>query len=62
MFVDRESKQSKGGIQKLIIDRQRLSEEDENYDPLIIHAEGGTSNGESVIQFKKGAFVGLYSI
>jgi len=31
-------------------------------EPLIINAEGGTTNGKYLIQFKKGAFVGLKSI
>ena len=30
--------------------------------PLIMNAEGGTTNGEYLIKFKKGAFVGLKSI
>ena len=32
------------------------------YSPLIIYPEGGTTNGRSLIQFKKGAFKGLRSI
>ena len=32
------------------------------YDPLVIYPEGGTTNGTSIIQFKKGAFVSLASI
>jgi len=29
---------------------------------LIIYPEGGTTNGTSIINFKKGAFAGLNSI
>jgi hypothetical protein len=34
----------------------------EEYDPLIIHVEGGTTNGQYLVEFKKGAFVGEKSI
>jgi len=34
----------------------------DGYDPLIIYPEGGTTNGTSIIKFKKGAFVTLRSI
>ena len=30
--------------------------------PLIIYPEGGTTNGTTLIQFKKGAFAGLNSV
>ena len=39
-----------------------MCEENPNFDPLIIHSEGGTSNGQYLIKFKKGAFVGCRSI
>jgi len=32
------------------------------YPPLIVYPEGGTTNGSTLIQFKKGAFTGLKSI
>ena len=32
------------------------------FPPLIIYPEGGITNGTCIIQFKKGAFVGLNSI
>lgn len=32
------------------------------YDPLIIFVEGGTTNGQYLIKFKKGAFAGLNAI
>ena len=42
--------------------RQKQSEEHELYDPVVIHAEGGTTNGKYLINFKKGGFVSLLSI
>ena len=30
--------------------------------PLQVYPEGGTSNGQQIIKFKKGAFIGLKSI
>lgn len=32
------------------------------YPPLIIYPEGGTTNGKTLVKFKKGAFHGLKSI
>jgi hypothetical protein len=45
-----------------LIERQELSESDPLIEPLIIFPEGTTSNGDYMIQFQKGAFVGLKSI
>ena len=42
--------------------RQKLCESDTRYDPLCIFPEGGTTNGEYLINFKRGAFVGGTSI
>lgn len=42
-------------------DRQKLSEK-MIYPPLIMNVEGGTTNGTSLIKFKKGAFYGLNSV
>jgi len=30
--------------------------------PIVIYPEGGTTNGDSLLQFKKGAFAGLHSV
>lgn len=38
------------------MDRQELIEETGKYAPFLIFAEAGTSNGTSIIKFKKGAF------
>jgi len=42
--------------------RQAKSEIDELWDPVVIHAEGGTTNGKYLVNFKKGGFVSLLSI
>jgi len=34
----------------------------DGYDPLFIFPEGGTTNGTSIIKFKKGAFAALKPI
>jgi len=59
MYIRRDAKNQ---IQDTIIERQKLAEQDPNIDPLVIHAEGGTTNNTCVIKFKRGAFVGLRSI
>ena len=61
-FLDRTSRDDKKKMQEQIIERQRLSDEDPDWEPLIIHAEGGTSNGSKLIKFKRGAFMALRSI
>ena len=62
MLLNRSSKDSKKLIQDAIIERQKLGENDVNFDPLIIHCEGGTSNGKYLIKFKRGAFVSCLSV
>ena len=61
LFFDRES-----GSQKRTmvgqIEKRQIDCENGIYPPLIIYPEGGTSNGTSLITFKKGAFTGLKSI
>lgn len=39
-----------------------MAETTDIFDPLVIYPEGGTTNGKSIIQFKKGAFVSCRSI
>ena len=43
------------------MERQKKSAQG-NVPPLAIYPEGGTTNGEYLLQFKKGAFYGLQSI
>jgi len=62
MFLDRQSSKDKKAVQDKIIKRQALAETDPDIEPLIIFPEGGTTNGQQMIQFKRGAFVGLRSI
>jgi lysophosphatidylcholine acyltransferase/lyso-PAF acetyltransferase len=61
LFFDRGDKRASKDILSLIAERQELCEQG-LYPPLIIHPEGGTTNGTSVISFKKGAFASLRSI
>ena len=39
-----------------IQERQRQIEETSNYEPFLVFAEGGTTNGTGIMKFKKGAF------
>lgn len=39
-----------------------LAEKDGDWDPVTIHAEGGTTNGEYICKFKRGAFMSCLSI
>jgi 1-acyl-sn-glycerol-3-phosphate acyltransferase len=41
----------------MIADRQELIESSGKYVPLLVFPEGGTTNGSSLIKFKKGAFL-----
>lgn len=61
LFVDRGNKESKNAILDQIIERQKQCEQG-LYPSLIIHPEGGTTNGTYLISFKKGAFAGLKSV
>ena len=50
------SEENKARALAAIRDRQVLIEETGTYAPVIIFAEGGTSNGKGIMNFKKGAF------
>ena len=39
-----------------------MGEETNLYDPIIIFPEGGTTNGRYLINFKRGAFLGLRAV
>jgi 1-acyl-sn-glycerol-3-phosphate acyltransferase len=43
---------------KTIVDRQIHTENTGDCNPLLIFAEGGTTNNTALLKFKKGAFVG----
>ena len=45
LHLDRSSKGDKSGVLKQIVSRQQQSEVHELWDPVVIHAEGGTTNG-----------------
>ena len=59
LYFDRGSKDSKQQVMKQMEERFKLIEKG-LYPPLIMNAEGGTTNGRYIIKFKKGAFVGNY--
>jgi 1-acyl-sn-glycerol-3-phosphate acyltransferase len=61
LFFDRGDKAASKDLISLIGERQKLCEQG-LYPPLIINPEGGTTNGTSIISFKKGAFSSLRSI
>lgn len=61
LFIDRGNKDQKKDLLEQIVDRQ-IECEKGVYPPLILYPEGGTTNGTHLINFKKGAFVGLRSI
>lgn len=42
---------------KSIGDRQKITEETGDFNPLLVFAEGGTTNNTALLKFKKGAFV-----
>mmetsp|Transcript_17777 Transcript_17777/g.30111 ORF Transcript_17777/g.30111 Transcript_17777/m.30111 type:complete len:406 (+) Transcript_17777:160-1377(+) len=50
------SEESKAKALAAIRERQELIEETGRYAPFLIFAEGGTTNGTGLINFKKGAF------
>ena len=61
LFIDRSNKEQKVSMMSQISEMQKACEKKE-FPPLIIYPEGGTTNGKSLINFKKGAFAGLHSI
>ena len=62
LVLNRESKESRKLVQEQIIARIKDGEDTNKYDPIIIHPEGGTTNGKHLINFKGGAFRGLNSV
>ena len=62
LFLDRSSPESRKLVAQKIAEKQSICEKDPRFDPLIIFPEGGTTNGEYLIKFKKGAFVGEQSV
>jgi lysophosphatidylcholine acyltransferase/lyso-PAF acetyltransferase len=61
LYFDRSSKGQKKDLLSMMAERQLLSEK-MIFPPLIMNVEGGTTNGTSLIKFKKGAFIGLNSV
>ena len=61
LYVKRDNKDSKSDMYTQITKRQEQIEQG-LYPPLIIYAEGGTSNGRQLLQFKKGGFFSLKAV
>lgn len=60
IFIAREGSQdARNQVIDDIRERQDLIEREGIYPPIIVFPEGGTSNGTSVLSFKKGAFAAL---
>lgn len=62
LFLDRSSPESRKLVAQKIAEKQMICEKDPRFDPLIIFPEGGTTNGDYLIKFKKGAFLGEHSV
>lgn len=61
LYVKREDKDSKHKVLELIMERQQLAVEGKA-NPIVLFPEGATTNGRSVIEFKRGAFLSLLPV
>lgn len=60
IFLPRGSNdETRAKVLNIISDRQEQIEKTKKYHPLLIFAEGTTSNGSHLMKFKKGAFATL---
>ena len=58
IFVQRDSKDERGGVVTQLKERvEKVMADPENTPPVLIFPEGTTTNGEYMISFKKGAFL-----
>jgi hypothetical protein len=58
IFLPRGSSEEKRQLAlKTIQDRQEIIEQTGNYNPLLVFAEGGTTNNSAILKFRKGAFI-----
>jgi 1-acyl-sn-glycerol-3-phosphate acyltransferase len=62
LYINRQSKDSRIEILQSIAQRQKELIEGKSFFPMCMYPEGTTSNGRSIIQFKKGAFYGITPI
>jgi lysophosphatidylcholine acyltransferase/lyso-PAF acetyltransferase len=63
IFIERGgSKEAKDHVIHQIQERQEAIEKDGIYPPMIVFPEGGTSNGISILPFKKGAFASYKAV
>jgi lysophosphatidylcholine acyltransferase/lyso-PAF acetyltransferase len=61
VFVNREANDSKRKVLELIMERQKLAVEGKA-NPIILFPEGATTNGKSMLEFKRGAFLSLLPV
>ena len=61
LFMDRASKDDRKAMFAKIDEHQKRAEAGE-INPLVMHPEGGTTNGTALVNFKSGAFAGLNSV
>lgn len=64
LFIDRGADEAgRQRIVEQIKERQHMIEVDGiNYNPMMIFAEGTTSNGKHLLKFKRGAFCGMRTV
>lgn len=57
LFVTREASDlERNAVVNSIVERQIQIEQSDDYNPIVIFPEGGTSNGQYLLSFKRGAF------
>ena len=61
LYIQRGSKDARASMFEQIAKRQEEAERGDAT-PLIMHPEGGTTNGRAMIKFKKGAFAALRAV
>ena len=57
IFINRKSKADKSKIVEILKERAMKLKTEENQNDVVIFVEGTTSNGKSILDFKKGAFI-----
>lgn len=62
MYVERGSEEGREQVMAAISERQRQIEEGSDYAPIIVFAEGTTTNGTTLLRMRKGAFARMSPI
>lgn len=61
VYVKREDSDSKRKVLESIMERQKMAVEG-RANPIILFPEGATTNGKSMLEFKRGAFLSLLPV